>query len=95
MTVNLKKDPFVKVPLWWMKEATAATRTPKALICIELLYISWKNRSASVPMSNGRLAKLGISRETKRRALLQLEAAGLVTVDRHRGRAPVVTLVAL
>jgi len=42
-----KKDAFAKVPLWWMQAATAPTRTPKALVCVELLHTSWEGVAVS------------------------------------------------
>jgi DNA-binding GntR family transcriptional regulator len=45
-------------------------------------------------MSNEALARYGISRHTKIRALRQLEATGLVTIEHHPGKAIVVRLLA-
>ena len=42
-------EPFVKVPLWWITAATKATNNHKALVCIELLYASWKAKSLTFP----------------------------------------------
>ena len=44
--------------------------------------------SKTVLVSNKLAAEMGLGRETKRRALAALEAAGLVRVDRKRGRSP-------
>jgi hypothetical protein len=96
--VKQNKGAFVKVPQWWIREAAKAIGTmhaPAMLVTIELLYAHWKTGSTTVPLSNGRLTKLGISRETKRRALRRLEKAGLITVERHSGRSPRVTLTLL
>ena len=90
-----KVEPFVKVPLWWIAEATKATNTRKALVCIELLHAAWKAKRMTFPLPNGRLEKLGVSREAKRRALYELERAGLITVDRPTRKTPIVTLVLL
>ena len=71
------KGPFVKVPLWWADEAAKATRTPKALVCIELLYSRVEGKEPDVfryPMGDWQEA--GVSREVKRRVLRDLEAAG-------------------
>jgi hypothetical protein len=89
------KDPFVKVPLWWAEAAAKATRTPRFMVCIELLHASWKAKSLTFPASNRRLEKAGVSREVKRRVLRDLEAAGLITIERRRGCSPRVTLVVL
>jgi hypothetical protein len=88
-----KVDPFVKVPLWWIAEATKLTRTPAALVCIHLLHASWKAKNLTFPLPNGRLKKEGVSREIKRRVLRDLEAGGLITVERRSCKTPIVTLV--
>jgi hypothetical protein len=88
-----KVEPFVKVPLWWMAQATKATNTAKALVCIELLHIAWKSKRASFPFPNGRLKKLGVSSDTKNRALRDLERAGLIAVERPDRKTPIVTLI--
>jgi hypothetical protein len=90
-----KIEPFVKVPLWWIAQATKATNTGKALVCVELLYAAWKAKRLTFPLPNGRLAKLGVTRETKRRALRDLERAGLIVVERPARKTPVVTLILL
>jgi hypothetical protein len=90
-----KVEPFVKVPLWWIAQATKATNTGRALVCIELLYAAWKAKRPTFPLPNGRLARLGIKRETKRRALYDLERAGLITVERPRRKTPIITLVVM
>ena len=90
-----KAEPFVKVPLWWIVQATKATNTGKALVCIELLYAAWKAKRPTFPLPNGRLARLGVKREIKRRALRDLERAGLITVERPARKTPIITLVVL
>jgi ribosomal protein S19E (S16A) len=90
-----KQEQFVKVPLWWAAEAAKATRTPVMLVLIELLHRSWKARSLTFPLPNGSLKKYGVSRDIKRRVLCDLEEAGLITVERRHGKAPLVTLVTL
>jgi CRP-like cAMP-binding protein len=92
---KVRKDTFVKVPLWWIELATRATRTPQAFVCIWLLHLSWRARSTTFPLPNGRLGKRGSDRRAKMRALAALEAAGLITVKRRHGKTPIVTLVVL
>jgi len=86
-----RTEPFVKVPLSWAVKAAKATKTKKALVWIELLYVSWKTRTTTFPLSNKRLN--GVTRYTKYRALRELEAEGLITVKRQCKKAPVVTLI--
>jgi hypothetical protein len=86
---------FVQVPVWWAEAAAKATRTPSFLVCIELLHRAWKAKSMTFAPPNWRLAKSGVSREVKRRVLRDLEAAGLIVVDRRHGKTPRITLVLL
>jgi hypothetical protein len=90
-----KAEPFVKVPVWWTAAAAKATRSPAMLVCVELLRAAWKAKSLTFPLPNGRLKRLGASREVKRRVLRDLELAGLIVVDRRRCKTPVVTLMSL
>src|SRR5262249_43198838 len=90
-----KAEPFVKVPLWWIKKATTATRTSKALVCVWLLHLAWKTKSTTFPLPSGKLGKLGVSRYAKRSALRELEASGLIAVEQRCGKNPLVTLVVL
>ena len=90
-----RNGAFVKVPLWWITEAAKLTRTPAALVCIHLLHASWKAKSLTFPLPNGRLKRDGVSREVKRRVLLDLEAGGLISVERRARKTPVVTLTIL
>jgi hypothetical protein len=90
-----KAEPFVMVPLWWIAAATKATKTRKALVCVELLYAAWKAKSSTFPLPNGRLKKLGVGREAKRRALQDLERAGLITVERPTRKTLIVSLIAV
>src|SRR5262245_35811817 len=87
-----KVEPFVKVPIWWIERATKATGTRKALVCVELLHASWKAKSTTFPLPNGQLRRWSVSRETKRRVLVELEEAGLITIARRHGKTPIVTL---
>jgi DNA-binding transcriptional ArsR family regulator len=84
---------FVKVPLQWIERATRATRTPQAMVCIWLLHLAWQAKSITFPLPNDKLTKLGVDRRAKRRALVSLEKAGLITVERRHKKAPIVTLV--
>ena len=90
---NSKTEPFVRLPLRWASQAAAATNTRKALVWVRLLHVAWKTGCTSFPLPNGQLAKDGVTRFMKGRALLELETAGLITVKRRHGRAPIVTLI--
>lgn len=88
-------DLFVKVPLQWAVAANKATKTPKALVWVLLHHMAWRTRSSTFCFPNGILKRHGIRREAKRRALAELEAAGLIAVKRWHGRAPIVTMIGI
>lgn len=79
-------------PLEWM---TIAARLPgKALhVATAIRYIAGLKRKRAVAWEPNKLAMFGLTRPTLYRGLQQLEAAGLITVDRHRGRAARITIV--
>jgi hypothetical protein len=82
----------VKVPLWWAEQAAQATRTPKAMVWVWLLHLSWAEHSNTFRLPSQRLRLRGVSRDVKLRALQDLERAGLIRVSREMGKSPVVTL---
>jgi hypothetical protein len=94
-STKARKGAFVRVPLWWLEQVTRATRTPQAFVAVWLLHLAWKAGSMTFPLPNNKLAARGAERRMKRRALANLEAAGLITVDRRHGKTPIVTLTVL
>jgi DNA-binding MarR family transcriptional regulator len=58
-----------------------------------LFLLRGLKRSSEVVLGSQHLRELGVRRHAAYRALSRLEAAGLVRVQRKRGRAPRVTLV--
>jgi hypothetical protein len=91
-TKRKKVAAFVKVPLAWAAKAAAATNTRKAMVWIWLLHRSWERNSHTITVPNGALLKYGVPRETKRRALAELEAAGLIMIERRPRKSPTVKL---
>ena len=89
-----KGEYFLKgpVPLPWL---TAAARLPgKSLHTgVALWYASGVVRSRRIALSNVAGGRFGLDRNAKYRALEWLERAGLITVERQLGRAPVVTIL--
>jgi hypothetical protein len=86
-------EPFVKVPLRWASKAAQATNTTKAMVWIRLRHATWEAKSSTVSLANVRLKKDGVTPWLKRRALHELEAAGLIRVERPPGKAPVITVL--
>jgi len=87
-------EKFLKgpIPLNWIEKA--ARQPGKALhIGIELWFWSGVKRCRRIALTMSRLSRLGVSRYSAYRALAALERVGLVSVIRHSGRKPVVTIL--
>lgn len=80
------------IPIAWLQ---SAARLPgRSLHAGLALWIAaTQSRTRIVPLSNLDGVRLGCGRNQKYRALAWLEAAGLVTVQRQLGRAPIVTIL--
>jgi hypothetical protein len=87
-------ERFLKgpVPLAWLQRAA---RLPgKALhVALVLRYLSGLSKGLTVKLPRCVLLEFGVGRSSADRGLRDLQRAGLVTVARHRGRHPVVTVV--
>jgi hypothetical protein len=90
-----KHQPFVKVPLALAAEAAAATGGRRLFVWLWLLHRSWQCQTPSIVVPNIALRRYGISREVKRGALNDLEAAGLIVVEYRRHKNPIVTLLSV
>jgi hypothetical protein len=79
------------VPLPWL---AAAARLPgKSLhVAVALWCLSRLTHTQCVQLTNVCSSHFGLDRCSKYRAIRWLEQAGLITVDRHVGRAPIVTI---
>jgi ribosomal protein S25 len=62
------------------------------MVWIWLLHLSWKAHHHTFIAPNGGLKQYGVSPQTKRRVLRQLEAAGLIEIKRRHRKSPIVTL---
>ena len=82
-----RKGRFVKGPLSWSWVTAAAQCHPRALeILLAVKMLSDMSGQQEVALSATILADLGISADTKSRAMAALEKAGLVHVKRRQGR---------
>ena len=81
------------IPLDWIQ---AASKLPgKALqVGVALWHMAGVTKKMTVSLSNARLESFGVSRSSKRRALMALAAAGLVKVTQETGKNPLVTICA-
>ena len=85
---------FLKGPIPWSWIAKAANCPGQALqVMMVLWFKAGLQKKRTVKLSYKELAKLGCKRESARRGLKALEDVGLVSVERHPGRSPVVTIL--
>jgi len=85
-------EPNRPEPIAWL---TRAAQLPgKSLHAGLVLWLeAVRLNSRSIPLSNLAVTPFGLDRNSKYRALNWLETAGLISVKREVGRAPLVTLL--
>jgi hypothetical protein len=88
-----KEEAFVLMPLARAAEVTECMKAKGVMVWIALRYLAWRNKNQTVKLSNEIMKRYGVSRHVKYRALVALEAAGIITVEWQNGRTPLVTLV--
>lgn len=84
---------FLKGPIP-LQDIAAASRLPGRALAV-FLAIHHRvalTRNPEVTLPKRLLAELGVTKDAKARALHALEAAGIVRVERQRGRAPKIRL---
>ena len=87
-------EKFLKGPIPWNWLAAAARQPGKALhVAIVLWFFAGVKRTGTVALSGAALRGFGVNRHAGYRGLAVLERAGLVSVARHPGRMPVVTIL--
>lgn len=87
------KGKFLKgpIPLEWLKRA--APLPGKALqIYLCIWFLKGVKRNNTVKLSYKLLIEFGVSRSSSYRGLKALEDTHLISVERHSGRSPLVTL---
>lgn len=62
-------------------------------VAIAVWFLAGVNRDRTVALSGKVLLGMGVSRNAGYRGLEALEAAGLVSAVRRRGRVPIVTIL--
>ena len=85
---------FLKGPIPWTWLCTAA-RLPGRTLHVALWIRLWRGirKKNGIAISISKLEVMGVSRYAAYRGLKQLEHAGLIQVDRRRGRMPRVTVI--
>ena len=84
---------YVICPMSWLTRVLPVVRAPDQLAVALVLYrqcLMWRRQAVVLP--NKELARLGVSRYTKYRALALLQEAGAITIDARDGGPAGVTL---
>jgi len=80
------------IPLAWLK--AAASLPGQALhVAIVIWWLHGLNRSYSVRLTRTALGDFSVERLSAYRGLKALEKLGLIAVERHRGRCPIITIL--
>ena len=89
-------EKFVRgpIPLDWIKAAIPCGRKSINVV-LALWYLAGFNRSNPIKLTPATLLDFGVSAESARSILKRFEQVGLVSVDRKRGRSPIVTIRAV
>jgi hypothetical protein len=89
-----KGESFLRgpIPLWWLNRAG---RLPgRGLqVAIRLWFLVGVTYSLEVRLNQSKLLDIGLGRDSARRGLAALESNGLISVVRHSGRKPIVTII--
>ncbi len=85
---------FIKgpIPLLWLQHA-AAIPGKTLHVALGLWFVGGLCRSKTFSFKRGVATGLSVSPDAMYDALTKLEGAGLISVVRHRGRSPVVTIL--
>jgi hypothetical protein len=90
--VRKRRQKFVMVPWTWIEKLVGATGHTHQ-VALHLLYLHCKqNGGGPLKLPNGMLKYDGISRQSKWRALADLERRGLATIERRPGKSPLIRL---
>lgn len=88
------RTKFLKGPVPWSWIKAAAQLPGSALaVGLALWRLSGATKSKTVRLANSEAEALSVGRSAKSRALVALEQAGLVIVERRPGCLPKVTLL--
>ena len=89
--VQKRREQFVQMPLYWIEILAKAKASGLTFaVAAYVMHQYWKHHNRPFKLANGMLKYDGISRQTKWRALSQMEKLGLIRIDRQSGKSPIV-----
>ena len=90
--IRKRREQFIKLPMRWVEKlgeeplATGATHQVACYLC----HLDWKHHGKPFKLPNGMLKYDGISRQSKWRALADLERRKLIVVERQPRKSPII-----
>jgi hypothetical protein len=90
--IQKRRPHFIKVPMAWYERMQGASGQTHR-VAEHLLYLHWKCNGDPFKLGNGMLKIDGVSPQSKRRALRDLERRELVTVEWRPRKSPIITLL--
>jgi hypothetical protein len=88
-----RRRRFVLVPWEWKERLCKARYATTSDVALHVLHRNYETRGKPFTLANGVLGELGVSRNQKRRALVELEQLGLITVEWREKKSPVITVL--
>jgi hypothetical protein len=92
--IRKRRKQFIMLPMWWIEKLGEAPLATGATWCVacHLLHLDWKHHGKPFKLPNGMLKYDGISRQSKWRALPDLERRGLIAVQRRPSKSPIINV---
>jgi hypothetical protein len=83
---------FISFPWSWL-ELLRTGRGATYRVALLLIYEHWRTGGRVIKLTNIMAAEVGVSPDAKIRAVDDLEQAGLVKVDKHPRKSPLITVL--
>jgi hypothetical protein len=90
--IKERRKHFIMFPLVWYERLKGASGQTYR-VALYLLYLHWKEGKDAIKLANGMLGMDGVSPQSKRRALRDLQHRKLVTVDWRLKKSPIVQVL--
>jgi|SRR6516165_4035054 hypothetical protein len=89
-----RASKFTKFPHVWEHQLARIRRADAATyrVALYLLWESWRSDIRRVKVGNGVMRARGVDKWAKQRALRRLGKAGLISIEQHPNKSPVVTV---
>jgi hypothetical protein len=87
-----RRQHFIMVPFDWLERLKGAGGQIWH-VALHLQYLHWKGKGKPITLANGMLEYDGINRRTKWWALAELEQRGLISIERRKGKSPLIRMI--